>query len=157
MPKQTKLIIIFSFLIAVLVAVGQLVIGKSWISEKLGIGENNSYKYQNEASVNIEPTPLPKPIIVEVDFGQNGQKITGESEGDNALKVLEYVAEKENLKVETEVYKFGSMVIAIGDKKNTDKEYWSYYVNDQAGQIASDYFGVYPGDKVIWRYTKSSQ
>lgn len=59
---------------------------------------------------------------------------------------------KENHQVESQSTSAGAFVTAIDGTANTDTNFWLYYVNGQAGTVASDQYQTKTTDKVEWRY-----
>jgi hypothetical protein len=69
-----------------------------------------------------------------------------------AFGVLEKVAEDHQMELVTKKYDFGILVESIDGVKNTKDRAWIYFVNGQAGEVASDKLELADGDMVEWRY-----
>ncbi len=79
------------------------------------------------------------------------------SQGTTAFDLLKNKAEELGLILETKVYDFGILIEMIGDKKNGDEgKYWLYYINDEMPMVAADKQELNPGDKVEFKFEKSS-
>ena len=79
------------------------------------------------------------------------------NQGITAFDLLENKAEESGLTLETKVYDFGILIETIGDKKNGDEgKYWLYYINDEMPMVAADKQELNPGDKVEFKFEKSS-
>ncbi|MDD5146774.1 MAG: DUF4430 domain-containing protein [Candidatus Pacebacteria bacterium] len=65
-----------------------------------------------------------------------------------------------HLKLDLQTKDYGDMgvlVEKIGQKKNSDDgKYWLYYVNGQLAQVAANKQPLKAGDKVEWKFEKSS-
>ena len=73
------------------------------------------------------------------------------------FSLLEELAKRENLKVESKVYEgMGVFVESIdGVKNGTEKKYWQYWVNSELPPVAADKKEVKKGDKVEWKFAPS--
>lgn len=79
------------------------------------------------------------------------------NEGATAFDLLKKEAEKSNINLETKSYDIGIMIEAIGDKKNgQDGKYWLYYVNGEMPMVSADKMFLKAGDKVEFKFEKSS-
>ena len=67
--------------------------------------------------------------------------------GENVLSLL-----NKNHQVEAEDSPAGAFVNAIDGVKNSESDYWMYYVNDEPGEVAADQYQTKDGDKIEWRY-----
>jgi len=83
-----------------------------------------------------------EPLQYEVEIGDKS----------DAFNILKKAGEINNFSVKYSDSAFGVFVEQIGDTANSDTEFWLYYLNDQAGKVASDRQAVKSGDKVEWRY-----
>ena len=78
-------------------------------------------------------------------------------QGTTAFDLLKNKAEETGLILETKVYDFGTLVETIGDQKNGDEgKYWLYYINNEMPMVAVDKQELNPGDKVEFKFEKSS-
>jgi hypothetical protein len=91
--------------------------------------------------------------VVIVD--DKGKKTEGNFPAGNAFEALEKLAKANNLQVEVKQFKFGGMVVRIGDKANSQDFAWTYLVNGKPGQVAADRYMLYQNDKVEWVYKKN--
>lgn len=66
--------------------------------------------------------------------------------------ILEKVAEDNEIDLVTKQYDFGILVESIGEVENSEERAWIYFVNDEAGEVASDKYELSEGDVVEWRY-----
>lgn len=61
------------------------------------------------------------------------------------------------LNLKTKAYDIGILIEAIGDKENgQDGFYWMYYVNGVLPMVGADQYVLEPGDKVEFKFEKSS-
>src|SRR3989338_980046 len=74
---------------------------------------------------------------VNIDFG-GGKLVTAKVESSNAYEALVKAAKINNLQIERQEFKFGSLVTKIGDKANSNSFAWIYYVNGKTGQISAE-------------------
>jgi len=93
-------------------------------------------------------------LILEYDK-DNIATYSGElKQGTTAFSILEEIANKESIIVETKKYDFGTMVESIGDNKNSKEKAWIYFVNKTAGDVAADKKTLNAGDVVEWKFIK---
>ena len=73
------------------------------------------------------------------------------------FSLLEELAKRENLKVESKVYEgMGVFVESIdGVKNGTENKYWQYWVNSELPPVAADKKEVKKGDKIEWKFAPS--
>lgn len=90
-------------------------------------------------------------VAVAIDFG-DGQEVKSEVAAVTAFAALEAAALNNNLKVQTKVYDFGTLVEKIGAQENLPDKAWIYFVNGESGQVAADQMQIRPGDLVEWKY-----
>ncbi len=73
--------------------------------------------------------------------------------GTTVLDVLLAAANVTGFTVDHDLQAMGTFVEAIdGIENGRDDHHWSYYINDEYGQMASDKAGVDDGDQVRWVY-----
>lgn len=72
-----------------------------------------------------------------------------------AFKLLQDYTEAQEINLVFEDSEFGVFVKEIGNKANTNDQYWLYYVNQEMGQVAADEKEIQAGDLVEWKYEKS--
>ncbi len=78
-------------------------------------------------------------------------------EGETAFGLLKNKTEELNIILKTKTYDIGTMIEVIGDKENgQDGKYWLYYVNGQMPMVAADKNELKSGDKVEFKFEKSS-
>jgi len=79
------------------------------------------------------------------------------TEGATVFDLLRDKADELGLNLKTKTYDIGVLVEAIGDKENgQDGKYWLYYVNEQLPMVASDKMEVKEGDKIEFKFEKST-
>ncbi len=80
------------------------------------------------------------------------------SNSSTAFSLLESIAQKENFKIESKVYKdMGVLVESVnGFKNGADNKYWQYWVNGKLPMIAADKNEVKEGDVIEWKFGKMS-
>lgn len=78
-----------------------------------------------------------------------------------ATKVIQYVGKndktvlellKETNDIREQKSDSGTFVTEINGIKNTDTEFWIYYVNGEIGLTSADKYVTKDGDKIEWRY-----
>ena len=78
-------------------------------------------------------------------------------EGASAFDLLKEGAEKLALALKAKNYDIGIFIEAIGDKENgQDGKYWLYYVNGEMPMAAADKNPLKIGDRVEFKFEKSS-
>jgi hypothetical protein len=88
-----------------------------------------------------------QPIIFKADF----------TEGMTAFDLLKNKAQETGLALKTQAYDIGILVQAIGDKEGgQDGKYWMYYVNGETPMISADKEVLKAGDKVEFKFEKST-
>lgn len=78
------------------------------------------------------------------------------SNDSTVFSLLESIAQRENFKIESKVYKdMGVLVESInGFKNGADNKYWQYWVNGKLPMIAADKNKMKEGDIVEWKFEK---
>jgi len=96
-------------------------------------------------------------VYLAIDSGDSVQTFDiNFSEGLTAFDLLEEKTNELNKALKTEVYDFGVLVVAIGDKENgEDGRYWLYYVNGEMPMVSADKMELKSGDKVEFKFEKS--
>ena len=150
MKKQTG---IFIYVVAAIILLAGAFQYFSKRDVSLQLPSLNSRDVAKPEETITSPKENTKTEEVVIDFG-NGQKIEGQVSTQSAYQALIKVAKDNKLTVEAKNYKYGVMVVKVGDKTGTDKMGWMYSVNGKPGQIASDRYVINPGDQVLWEYKK---
>lgn len=153
MKKQTT--VLLSVLLGVLLLVG---IGQFLVSQQKSLSLPTSQSrsatvptLESKSTLTVVPTQATTAITI--DFG-DGKIMSGKIVGKTAYEALTAFAKENNLVVEVKQYKYGKLVVKVGQKENSTSTFWTYLVNGKPGQIAGDSFLVYPGDRVEWIYKK---
>jgi len=144
MRKYVKIIIgigIFIILVVVIIFIFQ---------DKANPEEISNSQVLEESAINT---------TLIIDYGD--EKIerfdTEIKQGMNVFDLLKEETEKLNLALETKTYDMGIFIEAIGDKKNgQDGKYWMYYVNGEMPMVSADNLKINSGDKVEFKFEKSS-
>lgn len=112
----------------------------------------------NQKIINKEEKKEGK-LILTINDG-SGQEKTFEGdfkEGLTAFQLLEETAEGNNIELRTKIYDFGVLIEAIGEKSNgQDGSYWMYYINGTLPMVGADQYFLNPGDKIEFKFEKSS-
>ena len=99
-----------------------------------------------------------KAVLV-IDYGQgSSENLEAEfKEGMTAFDLLEEKAKEIGLNLEVKTYDMGVFIERIGEKKNGDDgKYWLYYLNGEMPMVSADKQALNPGDKVEFKFEKSS-
>jgi len=125
------------------------------------MGCANQNQTTNTAETNTAVVEEEKAATAELVINDGSQekntKVTLSGEEMTALEVLQKGAEELGLEVKTKDYDFGTSVEGIGDNiGGTDGYYWLFYVNGAMAQVGVDVQKVEAGDKVEFKYEKSS-
>ena len=93
-----------------------------------------------------------------IDDGDDPKSFQGEfREGMTAFDLLQDGGEWLNLTLKVKTYDMGVFVEMIGVKENgEDEKYWMYYINGELPMVAADKQELKPGDKVEFKFEKSS-
>ena len=93
-----------------------------------------------------------------IDDGDDPKSFQGEfREGMTAFDLLQDGEEGLNLTLKVKTYDMGVFVEMIGVKENgEDEKYWMYYINGELPMVAADKQELKPGDKVEFKFEKSS-
>ena len=96
-------------------------------------------------------------VLYIIDNGNINSYQISLSQNSTVFSLLEELAKRENLKVESKVYEgMGVFVESIdGVKNGTEKKYWQYWVNSELPPVAADKKEVKKGDKVEWKFAPS--
>jgi hypothetical protein len=77
--------------------------------------------------------------------------------GMTAFDLLKSGTDELDLSLKTKAYDIGIMVAAIGDTENgKDGKYWMYYVNGEMPMVSADKKELKAGDKVEFKFEKST-
>jgi len=117
--------------------------------ERAGVKEEN----------NITAEPAKKDVIITIDNGEGSPAVASFEfkDGMTAFDLLKTGAEKLVLQLKTKNYDMGVFIEAIGNKQNgQDGKYWLYYVNGEMPQVSADKQKLNSGDKVEFKFEKSS-
>ncbi len=114
----------------------------------IGIGAFVS-RYQKQASPDVSGITTEETTDTSAEPTIAASKIIAfeGKTGENVLTLL-----KKDHQVEVEDSPAGAFVNAIDGTKNTESDYWMYYVNNEPGEVAADQYPTKDGDKVEWRY-----
>lgn len=113
----------------------------------------------NIQKINISSETTVKNVVLIIDSGDGSPKTdTAEfKDGMTAFDLLENQSEKAGLALKTKNYDIGVMIEAIGGVANGQGgKYWLYYVNGSMPMVAADKQVLKPGDKVEFKFEKSS-
>ena len=142
-----KKIIILLFLTIIILGFGLILLNRN---EK----ESASISAINESEQGVEGK-----VFLTIDRGQGDlQKLEFVFEEEiTAFSLLEKASKEQNFTLKTKSYDTGIFIEAIGDTENgQDGKYWMYYVNDEMPMVASDKKELKNGDKVEFKFEKSS-
>ncbi len=133
----------------------------------LGIKDRVSDKAKGMVEKALE---YPRRLLKEIEKGSEGKEISASltlefspnkidtypdlqlEQPVTVFEALEKVAGDNEIELVTKQYDFGVLVESIGEIKNTQDQAWIYFVNDQAGEVASDQYELSDGDMIEWRY-----
>lgn len=140
--------------IYILIGIGIIIIGGWMILSN--INQPISTKETNQS---LQENIKNEIVLLIVNDGEETPKIyeTKFNEGVTAFALLKNAVEKLNIALKTKNYDFGILVEAIGNKENGQGgKYWLYYVNGQMPMVSADKNVLKPGDKVEFKFEKSS-
>lgn len=136
-----------------------LVMTAGWLlfSSKDFQGENTSafLPAEKPAVSGSEESAVSQTATLIVDFGDENVKslelpVLGESFVFDLLQ-------RSGLQFEFKEYDIGVFIEAIeGVKNGADNKYWLYYVNEEMPMVSADKQPVMPGDKVEFKFEKST-
>ncbi len=74
--------------------------------------------------------------------------------GESLFDLTQRVAVREGMSFKNDPPgQYGILITEIDGKKNgTNGQYWSYWVNNQMGEVASDVYRLKPGDVIEWKF-----
>lgn len=129
-----------------------LLLGTSWWFRGRRIVEEKREEAEEE-QVEIKETGR---ISLILDFGEG--KISTYSADINLAKpvtvlaVLERLSTENDFSLVTKESDFGVFVEEISGVKNSQKQFWLFYVNGQMAQLSADKLELKNGDLVEWKY-----
>ena len=134
------------------IIIGIVIIASGWI-----IYSNNIPNVPEEEIENGQEVSKKKVFLVIDDEEELLQTFEFEfNEGLTAFDLLKNKTEELDMILKTEVYDFGILITAIGDKENgEDGKYWLYYVNGEMPMISADKNEIKAGDKIEFKFEKS--
>lgn len=142
-----------TFSLLFLLVVAGLVTQLTSLSGRQAILPTPESQVLQEATVQEEP--VPQTIQFLIDSGAEIKEFqVVYQEGLTPFSILENITQGQDTKLVTQEFDFGVMVEAIGEQVNSPEAAWIYFVNGQAGGVASDQFILQAGDVVEWRFTE---
>lgn len=121
---------------------------------------NSSFQSQNQNQEQAVNQIVNKEVTLSIDDGggQEAKVFNLEfKEGMTAFDSLKQKTAEKGLKLETKAYDIGILIENIGGVKNGENgKYWMYYVNGKSAAVASDKYQLKAGDKVEFKFEKSS-
>lgn len=154
MKKQTKILVIL-----LIAAVGLISAVKVYQLKqgKLSFPDFAPRETAQLDSSSVSPTAIQinndNSQNVIVDFG-NGTKVTDKVLVQNPYLALTDLAKKRGWEIAIKQYKYGLKVEKIDRTANGDGFTWKYFINGKEGVVAADRNTIFPGDEVIWKYTR---
>jgi hypothetical protein len=100
-----------------------------------------------------------KQVELIIDNGEGSPQIfqTRLEKDMSVFDLLKNQAEVSNIPFKSKNYDSGVFIEKIGDKKNGEEEkYWLYYVNDQMPMVSADKYLLKAGDRVEFKFEKST-
>ncbi|MDO8424769.1 MAG: DUF4430 domain-containing protein [bacterium] len=107
----------------------------------------------------IEEGANTQEAVLEINDGQSPLKSFEAQIGERttAFDLLKSGVKELGLALESKSYDIGVFIETIGNVKNgEDGKYWMYYVNGTLPMVAADKTEIKPGDKVEFKFEKSS-
>ena len=136
------------------IGIGVVLIIGGWL-----IFSNETSQLISQEKNRIFSGSIEERVILVVDNGE-GLPRTFETKfeaGMTAFDLLKEKTEELSMILRTKSYDIGLMIEAIGDKENGDSgKYWMYYVNEEMPMVASDKNEIKAGDKVEFKFEKST-
>jgi len=140
-------------IIYIIVGIGVIVFIGSWLYFSNGfwqasVEENNVLQGVGEEE-----------LVLVIDDGEGDPNIIAAEfkEGMTAFDLLKDKTDELNITLKTKTYDAGILIEAIGDRKNgQDGKYWLYYVNGEMPMVSADKIILKIGDKVEFKFEKSS-
>ena len=122
---------------------------------------NNATTQQNsQGETEVTPTEnVAQNVVLVIDNGQEPAETfqIKFEEGMTAFDLLRNKSEELGFNLKTKTYDIGIMVECIGEKDGgEDGKYWMYYVNGEMPMISADKMILKPGDKVEFKFEKST-
>jgi len=120
---------------------------------------NKDNLFISQREVGTPEIKIKEKVSLIIDYGENTPLVVNSEfeEGMTAFSLLKEKVGELNLNLETKTYDMGVFIETIGDKKNgQDEKYWMYYVNGELSMIAADKKELNPGDKIEFKFEKSS-
>ena len=110
------------------------------------------------ADIKIAQEGIGQEVILIIDDGQSIQDFEMNfREGMTAFGLLEEKIKELDINIETKSYDIGIFIEAIGESRNgEDQKYWLYYVNGEMPMVSADKKELKAGDKVEFKFEKSS-
>ena len=117
------------------------------------------YAFKPSTYAPITPTPAEvskktESVRLEIDYG-DGQLDSFEinhKEGQTAFSILKNHTTDNGLEFSYDEYDFGNLVTSVNGFENSNELVWIYFVNENAGDIASDQKLLQKGDLIEWKY-----
>ncbi|MCK4781641.1 DUF4430 domain-containing protein [Candidatus Parcubacteria bacterium] len=132
------------------IGVAVIVIIGSWI-----ISIDKSENFQE----NVSQENVSKEVVLIIDDGEQSPKIfkTDFKKEMYVFDLLEQGSAELDLTLKTKTYDIGVMIEAIGNTENgKDGKYWMYYVNKEMPMVSADKKLINKGDRVEFKFEKSS-
>lgn len=110
------------------------------------------------AEIKIAQEEIGQEVVLIIDDGQSIRDFEMNfREGTTAFGLLEEKIKELDINLETKSYDMGIFIEAIGESKNgEDQKYWLYYVNGEMPMVSADKKELKAGDRVEFKFEKSS-
>lgn len=138
--------------------IGLVIILTAVISSYLIFSNRNSEQISlEESKISKSEVSAEASLIINSGEGISRTFKAEFNKGITAFDLLKIGAEELNLTLKTKTYDIGVMIEAIGDKENgQDGKYWMYYINGEMPMVTVDKKEIRPGDKIEFKFEKSS-
>lgn len=140
--------------IYIIVGLGIIIIVGSWL-----LLSNNSSQTKVKEKENSNVLETEKKATLIINDGEKELKTFEVKfvEGETAFDLLKNKTKELDIALKTKTYDIGIMIEAIGDKENGQGgKYWLYYINGEAPMVSADKMEIKAGDKIEFKFEKSS-
>ena len=145
--NQRKTIILIGLVVAGVI-IGSWILFTNQISQFLPRQEKEELQGEISQSVTLI-----------IDYGEGPVKSLEAEfrEGMTVFDLLKNKTEEVNVVLKTKTYDMGIFVEAIENKENgSEGKYWLYYVNGEMPMVSTDKYLLKAGDKVEFKFEKST-
>lgn len=139
------------FSITIFGIISLLTIGAGCFTKTVTVNVSTGSNANAIENINAQQTISVK---LSINYGNASPVRTFDStmkQGSTALALLDKVAAANNISVEKKEFSFGTQVTGINKVEQTEKKFWTFYVNDKVANVGAGSYTLADGDTIMFR------